>query len=405
MRKNKTYIEFVKEMRSVLTDFLGQTYARDQYSWFWKDIGNGISDTPHSMCAFQNNLRTNIDLMITCIESLINEKNYLDFLVKLANICRHHSETHLASDIYERILSRSKNIPGSEKEAGSAMLGLAVINSNQAKFNKAAIFLKEARKSFSIIKDVSGEADCVNLLGTISAEKGNLKKAKQQFKKALELIKNKKKSVLKGNILNNLGIVNNMEGNYSDARKLLKEAIDIYNNLNEIRSIPEVKLNLGMVELKTNKYEAALKNFEKALLISENEQYKPVLGITHLGMAEALYKLNKIRSAENHLEKALNISHNINDRLTIADVYRIHGLIHWKKKNRNLAESFFNTSIRLNLELDNELCASESRFELVRILKQNDKEKEAQIHISEVLKYYRKIKSGNEIDEIKAQLS
>ena len=405
MPKNRTYIEFVKEMRTILIDFLGDSYARDQFSWFWKEIGNGISNTPRAMFLFQNNLRTNIDLMITGIESLISETNYLEFLVKLANICKRHSEIHLASDIYERILTLSKVIPGSEKEAGNAMLGLATINTDQAKFKKAAVILKEARQSFKAAKDVSGEADCLNLLGTISAERGELKKAKRQFTKALELIKNKKKSALKGFIMNNLGIVNNMEGNFSEARLLLEESISIYNSLNEISSIPEVKLNLGMVELKTNKFEAALKNFEKALQISENEQFKPVLGITHLGMAEALYNLNKIRSAEFHLDKALNISHNSNDRLTIADVYRIKGLINLKRKNKNQAESFFNTSIRINDELDNELCAAESRVELSRILKDNNREKEAKMHSDEVLKYYKKMKSKDEFDEIKARLN
>ena len=139
MPKNRTYIEFVREMRTILTDFLGESYAKDQCSWFWKEIGNGISNTPRAMFLFQNNLRTNIDLMITGIESLISETNYLEFLVKLANICRRHSEIHLASDIYERILTLSKAIHGSEKEAGNAMLGLATINTDQAKFKKAAV--------------------------------------------------------------------------------------------------------------------------------------------------------------------------------------------------------------------------------------------------------------------------
>jgi tetratricopeptide (TPR) repeat protein len=402
MQKNKTYIEFVKEMRAVLTDFLGEAYAKEQCAWFWDEINNGISNTPHSMSVFQINLRTNIDLMITCIEALIKERTYLDFLVKLAHICRRHSETHLASDIYERILFLSEDIPGSEKEAGYAMHGLAVINTDQAKFKKAAILLKQAKKQFRTVKDVSGESECINLIGIIAAEKGDLKKAERQFKKALELIKKKNNSALKGYIKNNLGIVNNMEGNYADARTLFEEANDIYSNLNEISSLPEVKHNLGMVDLKTQNFEAALKNFKKALEVSENEQYKPILGITHLGMAEALYNLNRIRSAEAHLDKALNISHNTNDRLTIADVYRIRGLIQLKRKNKNGAESYFTTSIRLNNELNNELCASESRFELARLLKVNDREKEAKIQFNEVLKYYRKIKTKEEIDEIKA---
>jgi len=402
MQNNKTYVEFVKEMRTVLTDFLGETYAKDQCAWFWDDINSGIINTPRSLIAFQNNLRTNIDLMITSIEALLKERTYLDFLAKLANICRRHSETHLASDIYERILYLSEDVPGSEKEAGHAMHGLAVINTDQAKFKKAALLLKEAKKNFRTVKDVSGESECINLLGIISAEKGDLVKAGRQFNKALQLIKNNKSSVLKGYIINNLGIVKNMEGNYSDARTLFEEANDIYSNLNEISSLPEVKHNLGMVDLKTQNFEAALKNFKKALEVSENEQYKPILGITHMGMAEALYNLNKIKSAEVHLDKALNISHNTNDRLTIADVYRIRGLIQLKRKNKNVAESYFTTSIRLNNELNNELCASESRFELARLLKENNREKEAQSHFSEVLKYYRKIKTKEEIDEIKS---
>ncbi len=46
-------------------------------------------------------------------------------------------------------------------------------------------------------------------------------------------------------------------------------------------------------------------------------------------------------------DKSMEVAHKINDKLTIAEVYKIKGIIQRTVKNFILAENYFETSLRL----------------------------------------------------------
>ena len=54
----------------------------------------------------------------------------------------------------------------------------------------------------------------------------------------------------------------------------------------------------------------------------------------------------------------------VNDRLSIADAYKVKAMIYREMKKFDLAESYFMTSLRLNLELGSQLNAGETYFEV-----------------------------------------
>ena len=81
--------------------------------------------------------------------------------------------------------------------------------------------------------------------------------------------------------------------------------------------------NVGMLELKNERYKSALKEFLNCINLSESKQYHPILGIANIGASEAYFRLGDMRLAELYIDKAMELSHKTNDRLTIADIYRI----------------------------------------------------------------------------------
>lgn len=400
MKKVNLHADFIRNIKAVMAEFLGTKSAKDLSQWIWNEAGSGVENTPKAIISFQNLFRCNIDIIVTRSESIISKKKYLLFLTNLANICHAHGEVYIASDLYERVINLAGNMPEAEKELGEAKLGQAVIFSEQAKFKESNDLLRKADTHFNSVKDKTGQAECENILGTIDGEKGNLAGAQKHFENALEFIKGRKPSVLKSKIVNNLGIIYNMSGNYNEAVKYFNQASVIFKELKLRNRYMEVKHNVGMLELKNERYRSALKEFLFCIKLSESEQYQPILGIANAGASEAYFRLGNMKLAELHIERAKVLSIKTNDRLTIADIYRIQGLVEKKKKNRKLAELFFVTSIRINNQLDNLLNSAEAGVELGKLLLENERKEEAKTVLNKALSYYKKINFKSKVDEI-----
>ena len=60
----------------------------------------------------------------------------------------------------------------------------------------------------------------------------------------------------------------------------------------------------------------------------------------------------------------MEISHKINDTLSIADIYKIKGMIQNDLENFELSEELFENSVRLNEDLGSNLNKAESINEL-----------------------------------------
>ena len=83
----------------------------------------------------------------------------------------------------------------------------------------------------------------------------------------------------------------------------------------------------------------------------------------------------------------------INDRLSIADIYKVKGVILSNLKNYDLAEELIENSLRLNKDTQNKLNYAESSSEIGKLCLQKQKPGEAKNHLTEALKYYKKIKN------------
>ncbi len=394
------YVDFIKQIKSLVSKYLGAKLGKELSPWIWNQAGRGVENTPDKIASFQNILRSNLDLIVTKAEVHNSQKKYLSFLVELGRICYKHSEIYLASDLYDKVIIIAKKSSTYEKQLGQAVLGKAIIFADQAKFKDSAYLVKLANNYFSAVADVEGQVECINILGIIEGEKGNLSKAQRNFENALAKLRGTRKRLLKASIMSNLGILNNIRGDYTRALKYFEQAGKIYKELKMNGRYANVKHNIGMLEMKKGRYDAALKQFAGCINVAESEQYHPVLGITHAGISEAYIRLGNMKMANEHLEKARSISYRSNDRLTLADLYRVQGLIERKKKKYDLAELFFKTSTRINTELENKLNVAEAREELGKMLIEVKRDKKARSHLDDALNYYRQIGFESKIHEI-----
>lgn len=382
------------ELKKILTSILGKAE--------FNKVSSLLFDLKPAR-GLRNNLRSNIDLIITFTENKIIDKKYLNLLLALGESCSIHGEIDIAKEIFGKIISKKGN--NFLNIRGYAYLQLAIIESNQANWDTTIRNIRNAQKIFNETNDKTGLAECENLLGTIEAEKGKIKLAKIHFENAYSNVKQKRKSNTKTKIEVNLGIIYNMLEKYGEAEKFFRKSLTAFKNEKEKKRISEIKHNLGMMYLKNGKYKQAIKEFEKSLKISEAESFTPIMGMTYLSLGETYLLMGNLQKAVASTDSGFEMSIKINDRLTIADIYKVKGIIYKENKKYETAENYLLTSLRINKEIKNELNSAETNYELGLLYEKMEKPTEAKKHFKLAQKFYNELNCKKEIAKIKKHLN
>nr|MDA3860703.1 tetratricopeptide repeat protein [Melioribacteraceae bacterium] len=176
-------------------------------------------------------------------------------------------------------------------------------------------------------------------------------------------------------------------------------------NVKEQNRIAEINHNLGMTYLKIGKYKEAINEFENSLKISEIENFIQIMGITYLSLADIYQLMGNMEKAISSADSALEMSNKINDRLTIADIYKVKAVIDKKRNNYAVAENYLLTSLRINKELKNKLNTAETDFELGLLYKDMKKPSGANNHFKLALHYYNECGCQTEIARIREHIN
>jgi tetratricopeptide (TPR) repeat protein len=356
-----------------------------------------------------NSFRTDspIDFIITKADALLSEDKLIKLLSRLGDYSIDSGEYTPAVYIFEKLVGITKAERKPNKITANSLLSLGDIFSRQALWGISFNYINEAYKIYNDLNDTKGCADCENLLGSIYGELGNLNNAQAHFEKALSYLEKKKEKSLKGKIEINLGIINNIQGNFDSALKYYNSALDKFTSAKDSKRVAEIRHNLGMLHSKTHKYNQAMNEFDQSIHISAKTKQLPTLGISYLGKAIIYAIQEDYKLSDVFAEKALQVCHKINDRLSIADVYKVKGIIHRDTKNYKLAENYLNTSLRINKELKNEMNAAETEFELGLLHKHMGNKYESRAFFERAKKYFIKIgalKEAKEIDKLVKQV-
>ncbi|HDZ58881.1 MAG TPA: tetratricopeptide repeat protein, partial [Ignavibacteriales bacterium] len=160
----------------------------------------------------------------------------------------------------------------------------------------------------------------------------------------------------------------------------------------------ELRHNIGMLYLEKREYEKASKEFGNAILVAIKGNYPTVLTISYLGKANALLKLNALEDSYEYCYKALEIAIRIEDKLTIADVYRVIGTIERKLKHYNAAVMYLDISLQMNLRTENKLNTAETSLELALMYDETGDAQEKINCLNKAQQYYTEI---NAVEKVK----
>jgi tetratricopeptide (TPR) repeat protein len=142
-------------------------------------------------------------------------------------------------------------------------------------------------------------------------------------------------------------------------------------------------------------YYLALEQFNSSITLSIENNYQSNSAVSYIGKAFIYTKLKNLPLADAFTDKAMEIACKLNDTLSIADIYRIKGIIQSNLNNFELSEELFENSIRLNDDFESKYNKAESTQELGNLLKQDHRKTEAEIHLKSAEKILKEFKKND----------
>lgn len=398
-QKNK----FVDEIRNLLSNYVEANELNNFINKFEVScpVKNSTAELINKFYAQQLKIEYNfgrdrmqIDRTITFTQKTLPKEKFLELLKNLAQLCISNGKLSFAFEILNKLLKQSPHI----KLNAEAYLLLSDVFTRKANWNKSIEALEKAIDLFAKMGNNLGMAKCENMLGVIHGEKGNLFEAKKHFEICLGLLTNGEEKELAASAESNLGILLNIYGEYDKAADYLMSALHYFESVQNFRRIAELKQNIGMLHFNKNEYQAALHEFDKSIEIALEKKLLPLLALLFLNKANLLLTLNDFDSAVAFVNKALEVSHLIDDKLSIADVYKTKSIIERKKKNFEQAANYLQSSLKMNIGRSNNLNTAEAQIEFAKLFSEMNLVDNKEKMLKESFKEFQRL---NIIDQVK----
>ena len=316
-----------------------------------------------------------LDRLITLCHSRLPVEEMCEVLLGIGDIFKTHGETNRAEEMYTLALNKGQE-SGKKGYIAEAYMRRGEVYSRRAQWKQSNSDLGRSRTLFSELKHNDALARVENILGTNHAEQGKITKAAGFFGRALTLFERTRQTQMAGVALMNLGILCNIAGDYDSSLAHYTRAQSCFEEMGDLNRLAELHHNMGMSYLSKHLLNAAIREFNTSYSLSSTTQNLPLMGLAGLGKSNVFYQLHDLPMALKLVNQAIDLFTKSHDRLSLADSYKVKGMIHRDMKSFDAAASFLQTSLRINIELNNNLNIAESYSEigLLEIKRKNPSE-------------------------------
>jgi len=235
-----------------------------------------------------------------------------------------------------------------------------------------------------------------NILGTNYAEQGKVKQARTFLERALRTFERNGNTVEAASLLVNLGALHNIVAEYDEAVAYYQRARSSFEQVGDVARLGALHHNMGMTFLATSAYAQALKEFEQSFSLGSRGEHAGLMGLASLGKANVYFRLGDLRAALKLVNQSLNLFRACGDRLSMADGYKVKGMIHREMKKYDFARSYMQTSLRINSDLDNRLNTAETYVEIGLLEERRGNTAEAITALEHARAFFRRVGAEHE---------
>lgn len=398
--------KIVKDLKKLLDNYLTESSSNKLIKVLEEDISvqtlpeSNITELDKNQLEYEPprgiDYRIILDKIITHCEKLLSEEKYLKLILDISELLFFAGEIPYSLETAEILLNKIQKDTKYLKLCADTNLMISKIYWSQAYWEDCNHYISEARKIFKSIDSKSGLAKCENMLGTFYGERGEFNKAEIHLEKALYYLSLEDDLSSRAMIFTNLGILKTINKDFEKAIWNYKNAVEAFSKLNDNRRLARVYHNIGMLYTRMESFDEALDEFNKCITLSLENDYISNCAVAYIGKAFIYIKLKNQALADAYTDKAMELAYKINDTLSIADIYKIKGMIQNDLSNFELSEEMFENSIRLNKDVESKLNEAESSLQLGELLKKSNRSNEALPYLETAQNYFQGLKSVHE---------
>jgi len=409
---NKTLQAFLEKVSSLANKNCGRTFANKMRSLRTERerllTNNWRKLPPEALISAEKQEIFRVidfDTIVLNASEYLKEKDYVVFLYDVAEIAISFSEMERAQRLLHMVVTKLKS------RATNLLLAKAHQRLGDISFyrNNWVTTLRQYKKSLDLFtksKNKQGIAHVKSSLGSALVEQGDIMKGEKELKEAKEIVKraNLKPLLIKINL--NLGNVYSMRGIWDKAMECYKDTLSLIGRNRDDAVRAMLYINMAIIFKAKGEYDIALEHFQKSIKFSilANDLYKK--GLSYLGEADLYCRKGDLAAGTALATTAFRIFSGLGDRLSVAEVYKVFGIINRQNKRYDTALSYLENSKRINEDYDNPLNLGETMIEIAKLYEmkggENDKARES---AKSAISYFKRIHADVKVTEAQEMLA
>ncbi len=267
-------------------------------------------------------------------------------------------------------------------------------------FKTANRHFNKSLQLYTELKDYRGIACIKNALGASLVEQGKLNDGEKLFKEARDIAEAEKFSEYLAKTNMNLGNIYQMNGDYNSAITCYMDALKVVDLEQEKDTVAPIYNNIGLAYKCKGEYSTALEYMDKALALSKETNNQYTKAFSYLFQSEVYCYEGDFSKSAALVTSAFSIFSEIGDRLSMAEAYKIFGMINRDSNRPEIAVSYFENCIRINERYKSDTNIAEAEIELAKLYKGTGEKGKAKKALMRAMKKYEKIGAGRKVKTI-----
>ncbi len=331
----------------------------------------------------------------------VKDGTLIDVQIQMAETCFQFGELEKSYDLLTNL--HAKISPKQTTQLGKVCLLLGRADAHRNYWNASRQWLEQALAIYTALDDSEGIISAHVDLGILNAQRWDTSEALQHFKTGQDLLDGQLDNLLGLKIQNNLAIMDGMRGESGEAAEKFEQLLDHKFNTNPEQRT-HLLINQGLAVKETGDLTRAETILQDALKSAREIPSTRLIGVASLGLAEVLIRNGSLESGQSYLIDAFKIFSQIHDRVSLADTYRVFGILHRETGYLDLAAAKFDISIEMNRETENLLNLTETYHEYCLLAKaQKDIERQKR-YLQESLSYAETMGATPRITKLQQEL-
>ena len=302
--------------------------------------------------------------------------------LSMVRVCLQFGEMQKAHDLLE-VLEKHYTEYGLREQSQFLMLkGKWALQARE--LDLAEKCYTDALELFARLNETHGMVKALNNLGILSLELWDIEQGKEYFIQAERMVSQSKTPVepaITVFVKMNLGILGGLQGDYEEACKRFEQLENDFPAL-ETETRHKLLLNKGVALKHLHRFDEARATLQQAARGAWDIPNYYIFSDATLELAEIEIREENHDEGIQHLSTAFKILAKMHDRASLADAYRIFGILYMQQEYNELAESQFKMSLHLAREYGNLQYLTEIYYDYSQFAK-NKGDRDAQVQYLE----------------------